>query len=254
MQYITRKSLLYKTEVEYGDYTINHVEGCSHGCKYPCYAFMMAKRFGRTKSYEQWIEPKLVINAPEILEKEIPKLKDKIQSVHFCFTTDPFMYGYSEISDMTLELMKMLNNAGVKCTALTKGLLPIELAKLSQENEVGITLISMNEEFREQYEPNSALYMERIQSLWALHDIGVKTWVSIEPYPTPNIIKQDFQEILNTIGFVDKIVFGRMNYNSLITKYSKYKDFFNQISQKVVDFCEKNGKEYHIKKGTISAL
>lgn len=26
-----RKSLLYKTGVEYGDYTINHVQGCSHG-------------------------------------------------------------------------------------------------------------------------------------------------------------------------------------------------------------------------------
>ena len=27
---LTRKSLLYKTGVEYGDYTINHVQGCSH--------------------------------------------------------------------------------------------------------------------------------------------------------------------------------------------------------------------------------
>jgi hypothetical protein len=43
---IQRKSLLYKTGVEYGDYTINHVQGCSHGCKYPCYAFLMSKRFG----------------------------------------------------------------------------------------------------------------------------------------------------------------------------------------------------------------
>ena len=42
---IKRKTLLYKTGVEYGDYTINHIQGCSHGCKYPCYAMMMAKRF-----------------------------------------------------------------------------------------------------------------------------------------------------------------------------------------------------------------
>ena len=46
---IERKSLLYKTDVEYGDYTINHVQGCSHGCLYPCYAYMMAKRFGKIK-------------------------------------------------------------------------------------------------------------------------------------------------------------------------------------------------------------
>ena len=28
---ITRKSLLYKTGVEYGGHTINHVGGCAHG-------------------------------------------------------------------------------------------------------------------------------------------------------------------------------------------------------------------------------
>ena len=39
-EYIERKTLLYKTGVEYGDYTINHLQGCSHGCRYPCYAFL----------------------------------------------------------------------------------------------------------------------------------------------------------------------------------------------------------------------
>ena len=44
--YIQRKTMLYQTGVEYGDYTMNFVQGCSHGCKFPCYAFMMKKRFG----------------------------------------------------------------------------------------------------------------------------------------------------------------------------------------------------------------
>ena len=75
MKYISRKSLLYKTKVEYGDYTLNHIEGCSHGCNYPCYAMLMAKRFGKIDSYKDWIEPKLVENALELLEKELPKRK-----------------------------------------------------------------------------------------------------------------------------------------------------------------------------------
>lgn len=33
--------MLYKTGVEYGDYTMNHVQGCAHGCLYPCYAYML---------------------------------------------------------------------------------------------------------------------------------------------------------------------------------------------------------------------
>ena len=66
--YIERKTMLYKTGVEYGDYTMNHIQGCAHGCKYPCYAFMMKKRFGQIKTYEEWLEPYLVSNTLELLD------------------------------------------------------------------------------------------------------------------------------------------------------------------------------------------
>ena len=220
MQYIKRHSLLYKTGVEYGDYTINHVQGCAHGCKFPCYAMMMAKRFGKAKTYEEWCEPKLAENALEILDKEIPRLKNKIKSVHLCFSTDPFMYGYDEISYMSIEVIKKLNASGIKCTALTKGVLPIELTQLSSENEYGITLVSLDEGFRKEMEPNTAPYKERIAALRALHDAGCKTWVSIEPYPTPNFIEQDLKEILEAISFCDKIIFGRLNYNKKVSEYN----------------------------------
>ena len=88
--YIERKSMLYKTGVEYGDYTMNHVLGCAHGCKYPCYAFLMARRFGKVDSYEKWLEPFLVKNTLKILDKEIPRLKARIKSVQLCFTTARF--------------------------------------------------------------------------------------------------------------------------------------------------------------------
>lgn len=248
---ITRSTMLYKTGVEYGDYTINHVQGCAHGCKFPCYAMMMARRFGKAKTYEEWCEPKIAINALEILDKEIPKLKDRIESVHLCFSTDPFMYGYEEISKMSIAIIKKLNNAGIKCTVLTKGVLPIELATLSPENEYGITLVSLNEEFRNDMEPNTAPYQERIEALRALHDAGCKTWVSMEPYPTPNFIEQDLNEILETISFCDKIIFGRLNYNKKVSEYIDAKSFFNNSAKEVIDFCERHNKAYHIKEGTI---
>ena len=107
---IKRKTMLYQTGVEYGDYTMNHVQGCAHGCKFPCYAFLMKKRFGQIKDYEDWIEPVLVSNTLELLDKEIPKLRDKIQSVQLCFTTDPFMQGYPEVSQMSIEAIRKLND------------------------------------------------------------------------------------------------------------------------------------------------
>jgi len=185
------------------------------------------------------------------LDKEIPKLKDRIKSVHLCFSTDPFMYGYEEISKMSIAIIKKLNNAGIKCTVLTKGVLPIELATLSPENEYGITLVSLNEEFRNDMEPNTAPYQERLESLRALHDAGCKTWVSMEPYPTPNFIEQDLNEILETISFCDKIIFGRLNYNKKVSEYIDAKTFFNNSAREVITFCERHNKLYHIKEGTI---
>lgn len=254
MKYIKRSSLLYKTGVEYGDYTINHIQGCAHGCKYPCYAMSMAKRFGKAKTYEEWCEPKLVENALEILDTEIPKLRDKIESVHLCFTSDPFMYGYEEVAEMSISIIRKLNNEGIKCTVLTKGILPITLAELSPENEYGITLVSLDEDFRREMEPNSAPFAERIQALRALHDAGCRTWVSMEPYPTPNFIEQDLDTILDAVGFCDKIIFGRLNYNKKVSEYKDYKKFFNDCAQSVIQYCNENNKDYHIKDGTISDI
>jgi len=251
MKNIERKTLLYKTGVEYGDYTINHVLGCSHGCLYPCYAFMLARRFGKVKTFEEWCEPALVINALSLLRKEIPKLKDRIKSVHLSFTTDPFMVGYPEISALSLKIIELLNKNQIKVTALTKGILPDELENYSKDNEYGITLISLDEDFRGKMEPSSAKYSDRIDSLRRLHDKGFKTWVSIEPYPTPNIITQDLQEILKKISYVDKIIFGRLHYNNQVLKYKEYQKFYNELADLVVSFCNDKKIDYHIKEKTV---
>lgn len=251
METITRKSMLYKTGVEYGDYTMNHVLGCSHGCKYPCYAYLMAKRFGKVETYTEWVKPRLVSNTLEILEKEIPRVKSKIESVQLCFTTDPFMYGYDEIKEMSLKAIQKLNSEGIKCTVLTKGVLPVELTKYSKKNEYGITLVSLNEEYRELVEPGAAPYEDRLAALKALHDKGFNTWVSIEPYPTPNIIEQDLSEILQAVAFTDKIIFGRTNYSKEISAFVSHRAFYNEQAARVISFCLKNVIQYHIKDGTI---
>lgn len=252
--YITRKSMLYVTGVEYGDYTMNHVQGCSHGCLYPCYAYTMKKRFGQVKDYNDWLEPYLVSNTLELLDAEIPRLKDKITSVQLCFSTDPFMYEYDEISKMSIDAIKKLNLAGIKCIVLTKGILPEVLSELSNENEYGITLITLNEEYRQRMEPYAAPIQERLESLYRLHKLGNKTWVSMEPYPTPNLIEQDFDEILKSVSFTDKIVFGRTNYCKEVTSYKDNKSFYNNAAKQVVDFCTSNNIQYHIKQKTITTM
>ena len=251
MNKIIRRTMLYKTGVEYGDYTINHVQGCAHGCKFPCYAMMMAKRFGKAKTYEEWCEPKLAENTLEILDIEIPKLKDKIKSVHLCFTTDPFMYGYDEVSKLSIEVIRKLNANDIKCTVLTKGVLPIQLSEFSKDNEYGITLISLDENYRKQMEPGAAPIKKRIQALKELSEKGCKTWVSMEPYPTPNLIEQNLMDILEEISFVDKIIFGRTNYSKEVSAYREHRQYYNHCAEQVIAFCDNHSIDYHIKDGTI---
>jgi len=253
MQTITRKTLLYKSSVEYADYCINHVEGCSHGCRFPCYAMNMKKRCGVIKDYNDWIKPKIVSNALDLLDKEILKLKDKIKVVHLCFTTDPFMYRQKEVSDLTLKIIKRLNDDNIRCTVLTKGIYPIELVdadKYGSRNEYGITLVSMSEKFKKIFEPGAAPYKTRTEALKRLHDAGLKTWISMEPYPTPNLVNQDLMKILNEVKFVDKIIFGKLNYNVKVTEFQNNKEFYDVCANVVTEFCKQYGIDYHIKYGT----
>jgi len=250
---ITRKSLLYKSGVEYTDYCINHVEGCSHGCRFPCYAMMMAMRSGRIKGYQDWIKPKLVGNALELLEKEIPRHKHKIKFVHLCFSTDPFMYQQPEVIEMTLKILARLHKDNIRCTLLTKGIYPEELldkTTYGKDNEYGITLISLDDEFKRRFEPYSASYPQRIAGLRKLHEAGFKTWVSIEPYPTPNIVVQDLNKILSAVSFVDKIIFGKWNYSRLSSEYKGREQYYDNCAEIVTSFCKRENINCHIKFGT----
>ena len=247
-----RKSLIYKTRVEYGDYTLNHIQGCSHGCKYPCYAYMMAKRFGNVKSYEEWIHPQIVENTMQLLAKELPRFKDKINLLHLCFTTDPFMYGHEGICQLSMQVLQRANAHSVRCSVLTKGILPIELAELPLQNEYGITVVSLDDDFVRRYEPGAAPIHDRIDALKALSKKGCKTWVSVEPYPTPNIINQSLTDILDAVSFTDRIIFGRLHYNKVVSEYKQHKEFYNQCAEQVIQFCKDHQIDYHIKTGTIT--
>lgn len=250
---IFRKTLLYKSNVEYANFCLNHVEGCSHGCTYPCYAMMMKKRCGIIKGYQDWIKPKIVGNALDLLDKEIPKYKDKIKFVHLCFSTDPFMYKQPEVIDLTLKIISRLNEDNIRCTVLTKGIYSKELLNrgvYGDKNEYGITLVSLNEKFKSSYEPYSSPFRDRIRSLETLHNGKLRTWVSIEPYPTPNIVNQNLEELLKSISFVDKIIFGRWNYSTLVSKYKEHEKFYNDCATVVESFCKKHKIDYHIKFGT----
>lgn len=128
----------------------------------------------------------------------------------------------------------------------------IELENLSKENEYGITLITTKEDIQKRMEPYAAPLNARLDALKDLHDKGCKTWVSIEPFPTPNIFEQDLDELLEKVGFVDRIIFGRMHYNKEVTLYKDHKNYFNEEAGRVIKFCSERRISCHIKTGTLT--
>lgn len=63
-------------------------------------------------------------------------------------------------------------------------------------------------------------------------------------------VKQELEKLIESIDFVNKIIFEKWNYNSKIRAYKDYKNFYSKNVQVVIDFCEKNKLGYHIKEGT----
>ncbi len=242
---IERKSLLYRSGL--GFLCINHVQGCSHGCRYPCYAFLMARRHGRVRDYAEWRRPRIVGNALALLDRELEKKRAAPPSVHLCLTTDPFMVGHPEVGALSLAIVERLNRSGIPCSLLTKGAPPAELAdrrRFPCDNTHGISLVSLDEGFRREWEPGAAPYAERVAALRRLHEAGRRTLVHIEPYPTPNVIAQDLTNILREVHFVDHVFFGRWNYNSRVGQDSEAKAFYLRQASLVRRFCAQHGIDW----------
>jgi DNA repair photolyase len=239
---IERKSLLYKSGL--GFWCINHVLGCSHGCRYPCYAYLMARHHGRVRHYTQWCRPRTVGNALVLLDRELERKRVLPPEVHLCLTTDPFMVAHPEVGAMSLAIIERLNRSGIPCSLLTKGRLPAELADRQRfpcDNTLGISLVSLDEGFRREWEPGAAPYAERIAALRRLHVAGRRTRVHIEPYPTPSIFKQNLAEILAEVKFVDHMFFGGWNYSSRVSQDCATETFYRSQRRFVRQFCAQHG-------------
>ncbi len=242
---IQRKSLLYKSGAGENFYCLNHALGCAHGCLYPCYAFALARRYGRVANLAEWKRPKVVGNALELLDRELARFRRLPESVHLCLSTDPFMVGFPEIQRLSLEIIARINARGVAVSVLTKGLLPTGLGAepYLPANCYGISLVSLEENFRRRWEPGAAPYAERIAALRVLHDRGYQTYAHLEPYPTPNIRDQDLGEILEAVGFADRIYFSGWNYNPRATAFPGARGFYRDQARRVREFCRQRGIE-----------
>lgn len=257
---VVRKSLLNPSKVEYASLGVNHVQGCLHDCVY-CYARTEAMHHGRVCSHAEWKRPRLVADAVEQVRRELTGKRKPVDRVHLSFTTDPFMWDaesgrqVDEIAQCTLAIIRAINEQGVPVTVLTKGVYPeIDVRSLHPDNHYGITAVSLSEDFRKDWEPGTPPVSDRIAGLARLADQAAWTWVSIEPYPTPNIdaTASRITPLLNELDFADKFIFGRLNYTPAVSQYLKRvdPDFYLTVAREIAVWCRVRGKGLHIKDKT----
>ena len=225
---------------EYSELAANLYRGCSHGCVY-CYAPSTIKR-----KREDFCEPIVRKNVISKFEKDAINLakKGEKRPILLSFTTDPYQPLDME-EQLTRKAIEILHKYGLKVSILTKGGKRSErdfdlLASKPELSEYGATLVFTDEKLRSEIEPNAAPTSERIDSLKKAHELGISTFVSLEPVW---FAEQSLELIDLTHNFVDLYKVGKLNYNKQ-QKSVDWKKFRIEVIQKL----QKYNKKYYIKK------
>jgi len=212
----------------------------SYGCKNMCsYCYIPWIKKGRMRFPK--VSPPILINN-QLVSGIQPK------GVFLSFATDPFLEINRQNSN---EIIKILRERNVRVATLSK----VGVADINYlwGVKTGMTIISDSDEFRKIYEPNTLSIKKRIAILKEIHEGGGYTWISLEPYPTPEIWKQELEHFLDKISFVDFIIFGKWNYDRR-TSCSKARMFYISIAKKFQDCCKAYGIRHWIKDDTKDFL
>ncbi|OGC45249.1 hypothetical protein A2V49_01455 [candidate division WWE3 bacterium RBG_19FT_COMBO_34_6] len=223
VQEIQAKSILVASKLPDTDYVINPYTGCSFGCSY-CYASFMGRFVD--KKVEDWglyVYPK--INLPEVLEKELIKIKDKSKSIFFSSVTDPYqgLEAKYKLTRSALELLLKYNWTG-EIGILTKSQLvvrDIDLFKKFKNIEVGLTITSTDDAVSTFLEKSAPPASDRLNALEKLNKEGVHTYAFVGPLlphfsATPEKIKNIF-DALQKVG-VKEIYMEHINLSPYIKK------------------------------------
>ncbi len=233
------KSVIYETSGrarEYCELALNLYDGCTHGCLY-CYAAEVTH-----KDPAKFKEAGVPRVTPTDIELSAARLGDDKRPVLLCFTTDPYQPVEAE-RRLARQAIEILQQRGHPATVLTKaGRLPQRDFDIYRDgSSFGTTLTTMSDIKSRHWEPGAGLPQERISSLILAHDMGIPTWVSLEPVIDPF---ESISIIYACADFVDHFKVGKMNY---YTEGMPHVDW-NRFAQEAIQALDRHGKGYYIKK------
>ncbi|AIF69729.1 hypothetical protein PAP_06670 [Palaeococcus pacificus DY20341] len=194
------KSIYTKSKIPGVDYVINQYAGCQFACKY-CYA----KFICRWKPYGEWgtwVETK--VNAPELARRRVEG------SVVMSSISDAYQPIERELK-LTRKVLQYMDKRN-ELSILTKSplvLRDIDLLKLFEKVEVGLTINSFEGKEKALIEPLTPSQKLRVDVLKELHEENMTTYAFISPI-IPHLT--DVEAIVReTKDFVDYYFFEVLN-------------------------------------------
>ena len=190
------KSILSKSNLPVGDYSVNPYVGCTHACRY-CYASFMKRFTGHPEPWGSFLDVKYW---PEI------KNPRKYAGKHLFIgsVTDPYN-PQEETYRRTRALLEELQGSGALISIATKSdlvLRDLDLIKTFPNARVSWSVNTLDERFRE-YMDEAVSIERRLAAMRAFHGAGVRTTCFISPiFPgitdIPAIV-DEVQDICNLI-------------------------------------------------------
>ena len=163
---------------EYSKYAVSFFEGCTEiKCKY-CYMQAMSKRFNKYFEIAR-LKPWLISEMNAIVKfiKEVENLIPELQKygLFFNFSSDPFL---PQAIDLNIKAWKICENYKIPIYVLTKQKYPLKGKENILPKNV---IISVTLTGRDDLEKGASTNIQRINTLKRFHELGYKTFVSIEP-------------------------------------------------------------------------
>lgn len=224
---------------EYAELAANPYAGCVHGCRY-CYAPAAMRKQRAEFHAGARARPGFL----EQLRCDAERLAGDPREVLFSFGCDP----YQEIEryeQLTRKSLAVLAASGVKSAVLTKapGLaVERDLDVLTRaRTRFGVTLVSLEERFRAEWEPRADSIAVRLMALRLAKASGLRTWVSVEPVISP-VAAYDVLRECSRIG-VDEVRIGKLNHDREREDLVDWHEF----AQEATALCQRLGLRFHLK-------
>lgn len=171
---VETKTIMTKSSLPVGGYSVNPYVGCTHGCKY-CYASFMKRFTGHTEPWGTFLDVK---HWPEIRDPQ----KYRGQRVVIGSVTDGYLPQEEQFGN-TRRLLEQLRGSGAEILICTKSDLvirDIDLLKEMGKVTVSWSINTLDEAFRA--DMDKAVSIERrLAAMKQVYAAGIRTVCFISP-------------------------------------------------------------------------